>query len=92
MLEKPFKRISISNEEYLKTLVLYIHLNPEKHQIHKNFSNYKYSSYKSITSEGNTNIQREEVISWFDDLSNFKETHQQRKIQLNLENEKLFLE
>ena len=92
LLEKPFKRIRISNEKYLKTLVLYIHLNPENHQVYKDFTNYKYSSYKSIMSEGKTNIQRKEVISWFDDISNFKEIHQHRKIHLNLKNKKLFLE
>ncbi|MEW4925074.1 transposase [Algibacter sp. 2305UL17-15] len=92
LLEKPFKRINISNEEYLKTLVLYIHLNPEKHEISKDFSIYKYSSYQSIISQGKTNIPREEVIDWFGDLLNFKEAHKQKKKLLNIENAKLFLE
>ena len=90
LLEKPFKRIQIKDEDYLKTLVLYIHLNPEKHQISKDFSTYSHSSYSSIISQNKTNIKRSIVINWFDDLNNFTETHRKRKVQL--ENEKLFLE
>lgn len=92
LLEKPFKRICISNEEYLKILVLYIHLNPENHQIHNDFSTYKHSSYQSIISQAKTIIQREEVINLFDDLPNFTETHQQRRVVINIQNEKLILE
>ena len=92
LLEKLFKRICISNEGYLKTLILYIHLNHENHQIHKDFSRYKHSSYQSIISQAKTNIQREAVINLFDDLANFTETHQQRKVIIIIENEKLILE
>ncbi|MDO6760922.1 transposase [Tamlana sp. 2_MG-2023] len=92
LLEKPFKRICILNEAYLRTLILYIHLNPEHHQIHNNFSTYKYSSYQSIISQAKTNLQREEVINLFDDINNFKETHLQKKVIINIENENLILE
>jgi REP element-mobilizing transposase RayT len=51
VFQKPFRRIKISKEEYLKSLVLYIHLNPEHHDISDDFSNYQFSSYKSIKSK-----------------------------------------
>ncbi|MGB0880306.1 MAG: transposase [Polaribacter sp.] len=92
LFEKPFKRIKISDEEYLKKLILYIHLNPEKHQISEDFKEYKHSSYQAILSTNKTDLAREDVISLFDDIENFIETHQMKKIIINLKNEILFLE
>ena len=92
LFERPFKRIKILNEEYLKKLILYIHLNPEKHQVSEDFIKYKHSSYQAILSRNKTNLEREDVISLFDDIENFKETHQMKKNIINLENEALFLE
>lgn len=92
LLEKPFKRIKISDENYLKTLVLYIHLNPENHQVSNDFSLYKYSSYLSFLSKTPTNIQRKYVLELFDGKENFIKTHIIRKDILNEENRQLFLE
>lgn len=71
-----FSRIKLDNEIYLKNIVLYIHLNPVHHQFTNDFENYKYSSYKSILSEKQTDLLREYVISLFYDKQNFKESHQ----------------
>jgi len=92
LFQKPFKRIRVTNENYLKELVLYIHLNPEKHQIAKDFQNYNYSSYQAIVSKSKTNVSKDEVINWFEDLSNFKTVHKQKKIKLGLEFESLLFE
>jgi putative transposase len=69
LLESPFKRIKIENEEYLKNLILYIHKNPE--EFDKNFKDYKYSSYKAILSESYTHIKKERVIELFGGKENF---------------------
>ena len=58
----------------------------------KNFRKYKYSSYQAILSTNKTELAREDVISLFDDIENFIETHQMKKIIINLKNETLFLE
>ncbi|WP_397445245.1 transposase [Polaribacter sp. R77954] len=92
LLEKPFKRIKIKDENYLKTLILYIHLNPEHHQIYNDFGTYKYSSYESIISQQKTNIKRDEVLLLFDGVKNFIETHLDRKLFINERNQQLFLE
>jgi REP element-mobilizing transposase RayT len=92
LLEKPFKRIKIADENYLRTLILYIHLNPENHQICNDFSTYKYSSYQSIISQQKTNIERESVLYLFDSVQNFKDTHLERKNVINERNKHLFLE
>lgn len=92
LLEKPFKRIRISDEHYLKTLILYIHLNPENHGVCNDFRIYKYSSYQSIISKEKTNIEREKVLFLFDDVKNFIDSHLERKIIINEKNKQLFLE
>ncbi|MHB0754772.1 transposase [Polaribacter sp. M15] len=92
LFEKPFKRIKITDENYLKTLILYIHLNQEHHQISSDFSKYKHSSYKLIISQKKTNIKRDEVLALFDGVKNFVETHFDRKILVNERNKQLLLE
>jgi REP element-mobilizing transposase RayT len=42
LFEKHFKRIRIDNEDYLKQVIVYIHLNP-KHHFDLDFSKFKYS-------------------------------------------------
>jgi len=92
LFQKPFKRIQIKDESYLKTLITYIHLNPEKHNIHDDFTNYKYSSYKSITSKLDTHLNKNEAIGWFEDIDNFIFAHTQRKVLINNVLEELTLE
>lgn len=43
LFEKHFKRKELTNDTYLRNLVLYVHLNPQKH-FNLDFSEYKYSS------------------------------------------------
>ena len=59
-----FKRKEIKNEDYLTTLICYIQRNPIHHKIQPSL-NWKYSSYNSILSTGQTNIQRNYVLKWF---------------------------
>lgn len=92
LLEKPFKRIIIDDESYLKNLILYIHLNPEHHQITNNFTNYKYSTFKTCLSSKETNIAREEVLMFFDGKESFNETHLEKRILINEKNKAIYLE
>jgi hypothetical protein len=73
LLESPFKRIRIDSDEYLKNLILYIHLNPL--DINQNFETYRFSSYQAIISKLSTNIVRDQVIQTFGDLENFIYCH-----------------
>ena len=50
LLERPFKRKKVKDEDYLKQLILYIHKNPENHKLVKDFKTYKFSSYKDYFS------------------------------------------
>ena len=71
LLESPFKRKRIDSDEYLKNLIIHIHLNPTD----INYSFYKFSSYLAIVSSLKTNIVKEEVIEIFGNLKNFIYTH-----------------
>src|SRR5262245_24886617 len=44
LFDKPFKRKLIELNDYLKTVVLYIHTNPRHHGITEDFQTWKYSS------------------------------------------------
>lgn len=73
---KNFKRIKIEEEYYLRKLVHYIHFNPIEATLCTKSDEWKFSSYQSLISNGKSLLNREEVISWFDNLENFKYIHQ----------------
>jgi REP element-mobilizing transposase RayT len=77
---KNFKRIKIEEEYYLKKLVHYIHFNPVEAILCVKPDDWKFSSYQSLISTGKSLLNREEVISWFDDLENFKYIHQNQTL------------
>jgi len=76
---QPFKRIMVEDEDYFILLVNYIHRNPIHHGLVNEMSDWKYSSYKSIISNQPTNIDRDEVISFFDSVQNFVLFHDENK-------------
>ena len=84
LFQEHLHRIKIDTEEYLRELVLYIHLNPEKHEIDSNFKNYAYSSYRAYISERSSLLNREEILGYFDNKENFTFCHQSRKIKYDL--------
>lgn len=73
LMESPFKRKKIKNEDYLKNVISYIHLNPL--DIGQHYENYKFSSFKSFLSDKNTNLKRAEVLSFFGGKENFLYAH-----------------
>ena len=78
LFERPFKRKEVKDETYLKQLILYIHQNPENHKIVTNFEDYKFSSYNSylLNLDFISKASRDYIITLFDNLDNFKYTHQ----------------
>ena len=71
LFQRPFKRKKIETEAYLKQLVIYIHANPVKHGFAKYCKDYYWSSYQDIISSEPTNIKREQVLNWFNSVSDF---------------------
>lgn len=77
LFARPFKRKQITSEEYLKKVLHYIHFNPVKANLCKNPQHWEFSSYKAILSNQKTNIQKEEVLHWFEEINNFIYIHQE---------------
>ena len=92
LFQDRFSRIQIKNEEYLKQLILYIHLNPSHHGFTKNFENYKYSSFNAMMSTGKTHLMRNDVLELFDDKSNFRFMHYKRQKEICEKKSELYLE
>ncbi|MDW7690866.1 hypothetical protein R9C00_21090 [Flammeovirgaceae bacterium SG7u.111] len=65
LFEEPFKRMEVLDEVYFTQLVVYIHTNPQKHQLISDFRNYPHSSYHAHLTEKKTKLCREDVLSWF---------------------------
>ena len=75
LFEHPFHRIKLRTESHLQCLVAYIHRNPQRHGFVSDFRAWPHSSYKELTSQGPTRLQREAVLDWFGALEGFLEFH-----------------
>jgi REP element-mobilizing transposase RayT len=71
-----FKRKLVETEGYFTQLVYYIHTNPVHHGFVKDLSAWNYSSYHAFLSRKQTNLQRDEVLSWFGNVDSFKAFHE----------------
>lgn len=74
LLESPFKRIRITDEEYLRRSIVYVHQNPKK--LISKLEDYPFSSYRSLISDEETFLKSNEVIKVFDNVGNFIFCHQ----------------
>lgn len=61
-------------------LILYIHLNPVKHQISDDFKNYPYSSFIIYISSKPTRLIRDYGLDLFGGKENFIFQHHESKI------------
>jgi putative transposase len=72
---KPFKRIQIEKESHFSQAIIYIHANPIKHGLVKNFNQWKWSSWKTYLSDKPTKLNRQEVLNWFGRVDQFVKVH-----------------
>jgi putative transposase len=75
LFEKPFRRKLITNQEYLKRALIYIHNNPIHHGFCSDPIEYPWSSYLSCISTDPTRLLRDELIQWFGNRENFQNHH-----------------
>ena len=72
---RPFKRVEINKDSQFTQTIVYIHANALKHQLVKDFTLYKWSSWQSILSELPTRLLRSELLEWFGGKDQFMRTH-----------------
>jgi putative transposase len=80
LFQEHLQRNQIENEEYLRQLIVYVHLNPTKHKFAKSFETYLHSSYRSYLSNKETSIDRDFILELFGGLENFKFYHDERRL------------
>ncbi len=87
LFQKRFKRIAIQDDNRLFYILAYIHHNPIHHGYASNFTDWKYSSFRSFLKEKSSSlISRNEVFSWFeenyeDSKEGFFTYHQQFQLE-----------
>jgi len=90
LFESPFKRIEVDRDSYYTSLVAYIHRNPQKHGIVKDFREYMYSSYHLYFDKIDLDRTKTDVFGWFGGKDEFVRFHEDDS-QL-LQSKDLFLE
>jgi putative transposase len=85
LFERPFDRIEITDKQYFKNLVVYIHNNPVHHKFTEHAMDYPWSSYQTCISIKPTHLKRDTVMGWFDSEANFKAAHDDKKGDIDIE-------
>jgi REP element-mobilizing transposase RayT len=91
LIEGPFKRIQVLDESNFLNLICYIHRNPIHHGFTKSYSDYPHSSYYDFLKKRNRLIELDQVIEKFGGIKNFKNAHEEFRLQV-LSSDELLLE
>lgn len=82
LFQKHMPRKRVENEDYLRNLIGYIHLNPVKHKFTDDFKSYLFSSYVHYMNEDQSFVSQDYILGIFDGVSNFKNWHDANQISL----------
>ena len=85
LFQQPFERVEVRSDVHLVHLIAYIHQNPEKHGLVEDFRTWPHSSYHALLSEEPTQLQRREVLAWFDGPGHFQQFHEYPVIEALIE-------
>lgn len=91
LFERPFQRKKIYFDTYFQNVIVYIHNNPVHHSVCHDPIEYPWSSYTSCLSEKPTKLKRNEVVSIFNDVANFKCIHQRNTSESHSFENEIFL-
>jgi REP element-mobilizing transposase RayT len=75
LFQRPFGRILIADDDYLRWLIVYIHQNPQKHGFVDDFRSWPYSSYPGLLAPDATRLKRDEVLALFGGRDEFIRFH-----------------
>jgi putative transposase len=70
-----FRRKAIESDEYLKTVVIYIHRNPIKHGLVHDLAEWKYSSYQEYLNKRRRYCSNTDVLKWFSTAEMYRFCH-----------------
>ena len=79
LFQYKFKRKVIKSEDYLTSIMAYIHLNPVRAGLCEKPEDWKYSSYNAFITYKPSKLKRQEVLSWFGGKEDFIEYHNNYK-------------
>lgn len=75
LLQNRTKSRVIEFDDYLSSVINYIHQNPVAAKLCSQPGDWKFSSYNAIVGNGPTRVAREDVIEWFGGIDRFIEYH-----------------
>jgi putative transposase len=76
LFQRPFGRIAIANDSHLRRVIVYIHQNPQKHRLVRDFREWPYSSFHVQFSNQPSFVNRENVMKLFATRRNWYTNHQ----------------
>ena len=76
LFRRPFQRVLITDDDYLRQVIIYIHHNPQKHGLARDFRSWRYSSYPTLTGRSETQLERNKVLELFGGLAAFRTAHE----------------
>lgn len=72
---RPFKRLEIIKDSHFTQAMVYIHANPMKHKIVKDFTTYRWSSWQHLINDKYSSPLKKEIMKWFGNKQRFIQTH-----------------
>lgn len=75
LFEKHLKRKHVDNDHYFRTLVVYIHRNPQTHGLTGDYRDWPHSSFRLITAPRNSFVMAPELLLHFNGLNEFQNAH-----------------
>lgn len=85
LFERPFKRLEITNEAYLKQVIMYVQNNPVHHGFCEHTVEYPWTSYLSQISIKPTKVNRDFVLDLFGGTENLQAVHTMYKDSCELQ-------
>ena len=75
LFQRPFGRVQVTSRAHFRRLLVYIHQNPQNHGFVKDFRTWPYSSYQTLCSLKQTNLRRDDILTWFENWTYFRQAH-----------------
>jgi hypothetical protein len=83
LIEGPLKRKRVIDQSNFHHLICYIHRNPIHHGISKNYTEYKYCSYRNFLTDKESFVEKEFVLENFGGKMNFINAHEEFRLKID---------